>query len=138
MALRMSASERDFIEELVDEVIEAASEVAATLGGGFQRDVYERALSRELALRGRSVKTQASYSVLYKGAPVGGYSADLIVAGRLVVDLECAGALPPDHAAQCRNYLKASGMEMGLLIRFQGSEVEWECVVSPDSQSFAA
>src|SRR5579871_6892289 len=131
MAIRLSVSERDFIQQLVEEVIAAAGEVAATLGGGFQPDVYRRALVRELGLRGRSVRMQASSSVLYKGALVGGYVADLIVAGRLVVDVDCDGT-HAGHAIQCRNYLKASGMQMGLLIRFQGAKVHGERVVSPD------
>ena len=138
MVARISVNEREFIDELVEDVVHSAEEVAATLGGGFERDVYERALSRELGLRGRSVRSQASHPVFYKGALVGGYAADLIVAGRLAVDLDCAEQFSSDDLLQCRNYVMASGMQIGLLIRFEGGRVHWEPVVNPEVQSVAA
>jgi len=138
MGARISASEWDLLDELIEDVINAAEEVAATLGGRFQRDVYECALARELVLRGRSVDAHATCSVLYKGARVGGYSADLIVAGRLAVGVECVRERSLDRAAQCRDYLKVSGMPIGLMIRIEGTEVHWEPVVNPEVHSFAA
>jgi GxxExxY protein len=85
----MNANERESIEFLVEEAVGAAYEVANTLGCGFLEKVYERALARELGLRGRTVVRQASYSVMYKGGLVGDYLADLIVDDKLVVELKC-------------------------------------------------
>jgi len=73
-------SEREaFTDDLTGAVIGAAFEVANVLGSGFLEKVYERALTRELALRGVSVKSQVSYPVIYKERCVGEYLADLVV-----------------------------------------------------------
>ena len=125
----MDANEREFIDRLVEDVIGAAYEVSNTLGSGFLEKVYERALMRELILRNRCVETQARYSVMYKGAPVGDYYPDLIVEGRLVVELKCAEQLSNEHMAQCINYLKASGLHIALLINFQRPKVQWNRIV---------
>jgi GxxExxY protein len=125
----MNAHERESIELLVEDVIGAAYDVANTVGCGFLEKVYERALVRELVLRGRPVIQQASFSVLYKGAPVGEYSADLIVDGKLVVELKCVDQFGPEHMAQCINDLKASGLRIALLINFQRSKVHWKRIV---------
>jgi GxxExxY protein len=125
----MNANERESIEFLVEDVVGAAYEVANTLGCGFLERVYERALARELGLRGRTVVQQASYSVMYKGGLVGDYLADLIVDSKLVVELKCVDQFAAEHMAQCINYLKASGLRIALLINFQRSKVQWKRVV---------
>ncbi len=76
---RMDANEREFLDGLVQETVGAAYEVANTLGAGFLESVYRRAMLGELRLRGRAVKTEVGYSVVYKGATVGDFYADLIV-----------------------------------------------------------
>jgi len=138
MAPQISALEYDLLDELMDDVIGAAQEVAATLGGGFERGAYERALARELAWRKRSVEPQPCQSVFYKGAAVASYSADLIVAGRLPVELVCDGIFSPRDLLEYQNYLRASGKQLGLVIRLDGTQVHWECVVNPDVQFAAA
>jgi len=125
----MNANEREYLENLVEDVIGAAYEVGNTLGCGFLEKVYERALAKELNLRGRAVAQQASYSVMYKGALVGEYFADLIVEDKLVVELKCVEQFAPQHMAQCINYLRASGLRIALLINFQRSKVQWKRVV---------
>ena len=126
----MDADERESLELLVQDVIGASYEVANALGCGFLEKVYERALQRELKLRGRVVKTQASYSIMYKGGMVGEYFADLVVDNRLVVELKCVEQLSKEHMAQCINYLKASGMRIALLINFERSKVHWKRIVN--------
>src|SRR5262249_29606433 len=81
----MNVNER----ELIERVVGAVYEVSNTLGCGSLEKVYERALARELRLRGLRVKTQIGYSVMYKGESVGDYLADLIVEDRLVLELKC-------------------------------------------------
>lgn len=122
----MNVNERELIEVAVG----AAYEVANTLGCGFLEKVYERAMIRELMSRGLSVRGQVGYPISYQGACVGEYFADLVVEGKLVVELKCADRFSKEHLAQCLNYLKASGLKSALLINFQHPKVEWRHVIS--------
>jgi len=116
-------------DKLIQSVIGAAYEVSNVLGAGFLEKVYERALIRELGLRGLPVRSQARYEVTYKGQAVGEYLADLIVGEQLVVELKCIVSFSNEHMAQCINYLKASGLRFALLINFQRPKVEWKRIV---------
>ncbi len=109
---------------LTESVIGSAFEVSKALGAGFLEKVYERAMLRELTLRGVSAKNQASFPVCYKGQCVGEYCADLLVDQKVIVELKCVDRLGNEHLAQCINYLKASGLRMALLINFQRPTVE--------------
>ena len=116
-------------DAIAEAVIGAAYEVSNALGAGFLEKVYERALARELALRGLNVKSQVSYVIEYKGQCVGEYFADLLVEDKLLVELKCVDCFLNEHIAQCINYLKASGLKLGLLINFQKPRVEWKRVI---------
>lgn len=109
-------------------VIGAAFEISKVLGPGFLEKVYERALLKELAARGVRAKTQVLFPVSYKGQPVGDYLADLVIEERLIVELKCVERISNEHTAQCINYLKASGLRVGLLLNFQRSRLEWKRV----------
>ena len=115
--------------DLTEVVIGSAFEVANVLGAGFLEKGYERALIRELALRGVSAKRQISFPVCYKGQYVGEYVADLVVEEKLIVELKCVDRFATGHLAQCINYLKASGLRVALLINFQKSRVECKRVL---------
>jgi GxxExxY protein len=115
--------------ELTEAVIGSAFEVANVLGAGFLEKVYERALIRELALRGVKAKAHVSFPVCYKGQYVGEYVADLVVEEQLIVELKCVDRLANEHLAQCINYLKASGLHVALLVNFQRPKVEWKRVL---------
>lgn len=115
--------------ELTEAILGAAFEVANVLGAGFLEKVYERALHRELLLRGLNATAQASFPVCYKGQYVGEYVADLAVEGAVIVELKCVDSLVGQHTAQCLNYLKASGLKVALLINFQRPKLEWKRVV---------
>jgi GxxExxY protein len=103
--------------------------VSNVLGAGFLEKVYERALSRELALRGLKVERQVSYPVLYKEQLVGEYVADLLVADCVLVELKCVDHFANEHIAQCINYLKTSHVRLALLVNFQKSRVEWKRII---------
>ena len=107
----------------------AVFEVANTLGAGFLEKIYHRALLRELQLLGIAAVSQASFSVVYKDQSVGEYFADILVEDALVVELKCVDRLTNEHMAQCLNYLRASGMNLCLLVNFQKPTVEWKRVV---------
>jgi GxxExxY protein len=115
--------------DLTEAVIGSAFEVANVLGAGFLEKVYERALIRELALRGVTAKSQISFPVLYKGHCLGDYVADLVVEGKLIVELKCVDRFANEHLAQCINYLKVSGLRQALLINFQRPKVEWKRIL---------
>jgi GxxExxY protein len=120
---------RAALEALVETVIGAAYEVSNLLGVGFVEKVYERALLEELKLRNLPTATQAPYSVIYKGKHVGVYTADLVVADRLLIEVKCVDQFTTEHLAQCINYLKASGLKLALLINFRHPKVQWRRVV---------
>ena len=122
----MNADEFDLLTE---RVLGAVFEVSNTLGSGFLEKVYERALLKELGLRGIQAKAQPSFKVTYKGQYVGEYFADILVEEVVVLELKCVERLVPEHTAQCLNYLRASGRTVCLLINFQKSKVEWKRIV---------
>ena len=126
----MNADERRCPYSLTEQVLAAIFEVSNTLGPGFLEKVYERALLRELTLRGIRATTQASFKVTYKGRPVGEYFADILVEGVLVVELKSVDRLANEHTAQCLNYLKASGLTVCLLVNFQNAKVDWKRIVN--------
>src|ERR1700683_286306 len=125
----MNADERGFFDSLTERVLGAVFEVSNTLGAGFLEKVYERALLRELTLRGVRATGQVSFAVTYKGHSVGEYFADILVEDVLVVELKCVERLANEHTAQCLNYLRASGRTLCLLVNFQKPKVEWKRVV---------
>ncbi|MBI4746710.1 MAG: GxxExxY protein [Deltaproteobacteria bacterium] len=126
----MHADERELINNLIEKVIGAVYEVSNVLGAGFLEKVYERALVKELTLRGLHAEVQYPIQVAYKGETVGDYYADILVERKLIVELKCAERLGNDHLAQCLNYLKATGHSIALLVNFQHPKVEWKRVVN--------
>ncbi|SRR5579883_320459 len=117
------------LADLTERVLGAVFEVSNTLGAGFLEKVYERALLRELALRGIRAVAQASFAVNYKGQSVGEYFADILVDDALVLELKCVERLASEHMAQCLHYLRASGRRVCLLVNFQKPKVEWKRIV---------
>jgi GxxExxY protein len=109
----------DSYDALTDHVLGAVFEVSNTLGTGFLEKVYERALLKELSLRGMRATAQASFAVNYEGHSVGEYFADILVEDVLVIELKCVESLAKEHIAQCINYLRASGRTVCLLVNFQ-------------------
>jgi len=99
-------------------LIGCAMNVSNILGTGFLEKVYENALCIEMDKCGLPHSRQVEYEVMYKGQNIGKYIADLVVDGRLLVELKALSALRPEHNAQILNYLKASGIPVGLLLNF--------------------
>jgi GxxExxY protein len=103
---------------LTEKILAAAFKVQNTLGCGFLEKVYENALAVELAQRELPVEQQKALKVLYEGAVVGDYQADLVVDGRVLVECKAVSTLDPVHEAQLLNYLKVTGIRVGLLLNF--------------------
>ena len=108
-------------------IIGAAFEVYKTLGYGFLEKVYEGALVRELQLRGLNSKDQHPIKVNYKGAEIGDYYA--VVEDKVIVELKTGEGFDPMHEAQLLNYLKATGIKVGLLINFGPEKCEHKRLV---------
>jgi len=111
-------------EEITERVIASAFLVHQTLGYGFLESVYKRALRLELEQAGFPVTEELPIDVLYKGAPVGKFYADLFVDGKVIVELKSVERLVVQHEVQLVNYLKATGIETGLLLNFGPTRVE--------------
>lgn len=103
---------------LANKVIGAAIEVHRLLGSGYLESVYEEALCVELQRQGIAFVQQSPMAVNYKGVKVGEGRLDLLVENRLVVELKAVEALAPIHRAQVLSYLKATKLQLGLLINF--------------------
>src|SRR6266478_2388692 len=119
----------DNTNALSERVLGAVFEVANTLGAGFLEKVYERALMKELSLRGLRAASQVPFPVSYKGENVGTYCADVVVEDEVMVELKCVDRFANEHLAQCLNYLRASGMKVCLLVNFQKPKVEWKRIL---------
>jgi len=109
--------------DITDKIIGAAYRVYNTLGHGFLERVYENALALELRRAGVKVEQQFPVPVRYDGELVGEYVADLVVDNKVIVEVKAAGDLDGAHEAQLIHYLKATGIEVGLLINF-GPRIE--------------
>jgi GxxExxY protein len=108
---------------LTEKIIEYAFKVHNTLGCGFLEKVYENSMMVELKKAGLNVQQQQSMSVKYEGVTVGDYIADLIVNGKVIIEIKSVNNLIKEHEVQLVNYLKATGINIGLLINF-GRSVE--------------
>ena len=117
-------------ESVTERIIGAAMEVQRVLGVGFLEKVYEKALFAELRKQGLEVKAQVEMPVFYKGKNVGIYVADLLVENTILVELKCAKGLGSEHLAQCLNYLKASNLEVCLLMNFGTTRLQWKRIIN--------
>jgi GxxExxY protein len=106
------------VDELARQVIGAAIEVHRILGPGFLESVYEEALAIEFDLRGIPYQRQKPIVLIYKEKSVGDSRLDFLVGGELVVELKAVEAVHPIHPAKVINYLKMTGLELGLIVNF--------------------
>ena len=112
------------IDDITYQIRGAIFEVNRILGHGFLEKVYEKALMLELSSRGLSVANQVPLKVTYKEEIVGEYFADLLVEGRVIVEIKAVKHLLKEHQAQLLNYLKATGIHVGLLVNFTKNKAE--------------
>lgn len=104
--------------DLTEKIIKAFYKVYNTLGFGFLEKVYENALFIELRSMGLFVEKQRRIKVFYESQEVGDYFADLIVDEKVIIELKASEALCEEHEFQLINYLKATEIEVGLLLNF--------------------
>lgn len=112
-------SEGDGLNHLTEKILGAAIAVHRELGPGLLESAYEACLEFELRDRGLNVERQPQLPVVYRGLKIdAGYRIDLLVDGKVVVEVKAIEALKPIHEAQTITYLKLSGCKVGLLINF--------------------
>ena len=121
---------RDDLNKISSVIIKCAYQVSNTLGCGFLEKVYENALLHELQKAGLRAEQQKPIKVHYDGIVVGDYFADLVVEDVVIVELKVVKAIEDVHAAQCLNYLKATGLSVCLLINFAHPRVEIKRLVN--------
>ena len=122
-------------ELISKQVICCAFEVSNTLGAGFVEKVYENALCVELMRAGIPFCRQLHYGIKYKNENIGDYIADIVVAKKLLIELKALSALNREHEAQVMNYLKASGLRVGLLFNFGSSRLGIKRIVWKHDES---
>ena len=105
-------------KDLTSRIISGFYKVYNTLGFGFLEKVYENAFKIELEKIGFIVERQKPINVYYNEIPVGEYYADLIVDNKIILELKAVESLIKEHELQLINYLKATEMELGLLLNF--------------------
>ena len=112
------------INELTYEINGAVFEVNRVLGPGFLERVYQNALMVELRNRGLKAESQAAITVDYKDNVVGEYIADVLVEEKVILELETVDRLEKIHEAQLLNYLRATGIKIGILVNFKHIRAE--------------
>jgi GxxExxY protein len=115
--------EMEEVNKITEAIIGAAMKVSNALGVGFLEKVYENALVVELKKTGLKIQQQRMIKVVYEGVVVGNYVADLIVEDAVLVELKVAKTIDDIHQAQLLNYLKATGLKIGLLLNFGTSRL---------------
>ena len=108
----------DELNGITEKIIGCAYKVSTVLGVGFLEKVYENALAHELRKAGLKVEQQKRFRIFYDGVEVGYYDADLVVEEKIIVETKTDRAFDDNHMAQCLNYLKATGLTLGLLLNF--------------------
>ncbi len=106
------------LENKTRRIIKCFYEVYNTLGYGFLEKVYESALCIELNKNGFVCERQKKIDVYYKDKMIGEYFADILVDGEIILELKVAETLCEEHEFQLINYLKATNIEVGLLLNF--------------------
>ena len=111
--------------DITEKIIKCFYKVYDEFGSGFLESVYKKALLIELTEIGLKCESQKAIKVKYKGNVIGNFIADIIVEYKIIIEIKAIEKLIPKHEAQIINYLKATGIKLGLIVNF-GSELEFK------------
>ena len=109
---------RSHLDDITQKIIGCVHDVSNALGSGFLEKVYENSLGVELQLAGLQVTQQQRIEVTYRDVLVGDFVADLLVDDSVLIEVKAVRTLEDIHTAQCMNYLKATGLQVCLLVNF--------------------
>ena len=115
--------------QLTFAIIGCAMEVLNGLGAGLHEKPYENALIVEFGLKDIACDQQRSFPVDYKGVRVGEYIPDLIAASAVVVDTKVIERITDVERGQIMNYLRITGLKVGLIVNFKRPKLEWERII---------
>ena len=113
-------------------VIGAAFEVLRELGHGIHEKPYENALAVELGLRKIAYQQQTHFNINYKTVKVGEYVPDLIALGKIIIDAKVIDKISDHERGQMINYLRLTGLPVGLIFNFRYARLQWERLVLID------
>jgi GxxExxY protein len=116
-------------KELSYLIMQAAYEVHNTLGPGFPEKIYEEAMSRELTGRGVEIERQKRVIVYYKGEPLGEFFLDNVVNKRVILEYKALSEITRIHDQHALSYLKATSLELAIVINFGAERVQSSRVV---------
>jgi GxxExxY protein len=119
------------LEEITYKIIGAAMKVHNTLGNGFQEVIYQRCLAIELERAGLGFGREIEQTIFYEGIEVGTRRADFVVEDKVIVELKAIMNLDDVHLAQAKNYVVAYDFEVGLLINFGATSLQYKKVFHP-------
>jgi GxxExxY protein len=125
----MKTNTNILLKDEVYRIVGAAMEVLNGLGHGLHEKPYENALVVEFRLCGISFVQQPQYDILYKQAKVGEYVPDLIAFSAVVVDAKVIDAITDHERGQMLNYLKITGLKVGVILNFKRAKLEWERII---------
>ena len=117
--------------ELTGQILSVAFEVHQQLKFGFQEKVYQNAMIVEFGKRKILFEPEKEMDIIYKGVLVGQRRVDFLVANTILVEIKSVSLLDNNHLAQAINYLEVFNLEVGLLINFGASKLEYRRVVHP-------
>ena len=110
---------KDFLhKDVTEKIIKCFYNVYDELGSGFLESVYEKALMIELKEIGLKAASQKSLNVRYKDVLFGEFKTDIVVEDKVIIEIKAISRLMPQHEAQLINYLKVTGVKIGLLVNF--------------------
>jgi len=123
-------AEKEFLyKDLTKEILDSAFKVHNALGCGLLEKIYGNALVWDLELKKLRTVSQQVFKVFYREKEVGLYYADLVVKDKVIVEVKSVEKIDDIHRAQLLNYLRISGLRVGLLINFARPRVEYERLV---------
>ncbi len=117
------------LNALTRAIIGGAFAVSNALGHGFLETVYKNALLEEMVSLGLTAETEKRFSIYYREKQVGCYIADIVVENKVIVELKAVDTLLRAHGAQLLNYLRASGLPVGLLMNFGQPKLEFKRIL---------
>ena len=120
------------LSELTGKIIGCAMEVHKYLGNGFQEVIYQRALAIEMINQGLAFSREHEMEIHYKGEQIGLRRVDFFVEEKVMVELKAVVQLEDVHLAQAINYLEAYGLDIGLLINFGNTSLQFKRVMKPN------